>query len=169
MLPPRTKKVQLFFKRDQLLYDVKNLAYVEADVMEDESHAKHQVFDIGEDGNIDRVTRMFDLAFARCLEFCYPYSKRIVDDGTYMTDVLRESPMYGMELLLPDDFSITTVNLLEKYIHEFMVCWALWDWLSITKPSSKTNWQEKLAELEDMIKGTLNARIGRVRLTQSPF
>ena len=159
----------MFFKRDQLLYDVKNLAYVEADVMEDESHAKHQVFDIGEDGNIDRVTRMFDLAFARCLEFCYPYSKRIVDDGTYMTDVLRESPMYGMELLLPDDFSITTVNLLEKYIHEFMVCWALWDWLSITDPTNAEVWAAKAAAVMDDMKKTLQGRLGRTRKSVTPF
>ena len=47
-----TLKVTLTFKRDQLLYDIKNYAYVESHVMPAETeHAKHMVADVGEDGS----------------------------------------------------------------------------------------------------------------------
>lgn len=75
-LPKRTKVVSLEFSRKALIYDISNCAYVEGDVMPaDDEHSKHQVFDIAEDGNIDRVTRILDLAHAECVEMMYPYTK----------------------------------------------------------------------------------------------
>lgn len=54
-------KVKLTFEREQLLYDIKNNAYVESHVMAPETeHAKHMVADVGEEGNVDRVTRVLD-------------------------------------------------------------------------------------------------------------
>lgn len=42
-------KVTLTFGREQLLYDIKNNAYVESHVMAPETeHAKHMVADVGE-------------------------------------------------------------------------------------------------------------------------
>ena len=63
----RKKSVRLTFKREELLYDIRNNAYVEGDVMQvNDAHDRHQVQDIGEEGNIDRVTRVLDLAHAEC-------------------------------------------------------------------------------------------------------
>ena len=62
MIKERTKKITLRFKREELLYDCKNYAYVEGDVMKtDDAHDRHQVQDIAEVGNVDRLTRVFDL------------------------------------------------------------------------------------------------------------
>lgn len=53
----QTKTVTLTFKRSELLYDVENCSFVEGDIMETENeHARHQVFDIGQSGNVNRVT-----------------------------------------------------------------------------------------------------------------
>ena len=72
----RTKTVKMTFKREELLYDIRNNAYVEGDVMQAKTeHDRHQVQDIGEDGNIDRVTRLLDLAHAECEEALFPYTK----------------------------------------------------------------------------------------------
>jgi hypothetical protein len=170
MIKPRTKIVTLTFIRDELLYDCKNLGYVEGDVMRtQDEHDRHQVMDIGEDGNVDRVTRMLDLAFAQCVELCYPYSKVPVEEDTYMDDTLEETDEYIMQLLVPDDFSQTTVTLLERLIHELLVSKVMADWMSITKPESKANWQEKVEELEKGIRTNLDGRCGRVRRTQTPF
>lgn len=163
----------LTFYREQLLYDIKNLAYVEGDVLPDEAqHSKHQVQDIGEDGNIDRVTRMLDLALAHCVEVLYPFSKSDVESGLVLNDNLTETATYTVTLLVPDDFSDTTAKYLEQLIHNLLVYYVLADWMSIANvanPKSAANWAAKAQDVEDEIKGKLNARTGRVRKFQSPF
>ena len=169
-IPKRTKIVSLKFSRDALLYDIKNYAFVEGDIMlAEEEHAKHQVFDIAEDGNIDRVTRVLDLAHSECVEFMYPYTKIECEDEELRCNELSETGTYFIELLVPDDFSQSTVNFISKYVHEYMVSRVLSDWFSITKPSSKNNWEEKMNQAQEKIQVQLNARCKRVRRTQTPF
>ena len=163
----------LTFLREQLLYDIKNIAYVAGDVLPDEAQdSKHQVQDIGEDGNIDRVTRMLDLALSRCREKLYPYTKTEVVSGTVLNDVLTDTSTYRIDMLMPDDFSTSTVQYLEQLIHNLLVCYVLMDWMSIANianPKSAANWAAKAEEVESEIKNNLNARLGRVRKSQTPF
>lgn len=164
------KHLTIVFKRPELLYDIQNYAYIEGDTKQaDDEHQKHQVFDVAEDGNIDRVTRVLDLAFAQCVELCYPYSKVDVADDGYIDDEFEESECYVLYLSVPDDMSATTINLLEKTIHELLVYKVMADWMSITKPESVATWQTKITELEGRVSTMLNARIHRVRRRQSPF
>lgn len=166
----RTKTVTLTFFRSELVYDCENYSFVEADIMqEEEEHAKHQVFDIAQDGNVDRVTRMLNLCFAHCVELCYPFSKETVADGMATNDILVAHDKYELVLRVPDDFSATTVKYLTKLIHELMVCWVLQDWMSITKPKSKATWQEKIDALESQVSTAFKARMGRVRRPLRPF
>ena len=166
----RTKTVRLTFKRCELVYDCENYSFVEADLMQkEEEHAKHQVFDIAQDGNVDRVTRMLNLCFADCVELCYPYSKETVVDGTEMDDTLIYHETYVLTLRLPDTFSQTTVKLLLKLIHELMVDYVMADWMSITKPASKANWEDKIDKLKERITSCMSMRKGRVRRPITPF
>lgn len=170
MVKPRTKTVTLTFKREEILYDCKNYAYIEGDVMHaKDEHERHQVFDIGEDGNVDRATRVLDLAFAACVELCYPYSKVSVGEETSLDDTLEERSSYVMRLLVPDDFSQTTVELLRRLVHELLVYKVMADWMSITKPESEPNWRKKIEDAEQGILSSLNGRVGRVRRTLTPF
>jgi hypothetical protein len=170
MIKARTKTVRLEFLRTQLLYDIKNIAYVEGDVMgKDTQHIRHMVQDIGEEGNVDRVTRIMDVAVAECAELLYPYSKKEVGSSTRMDDILYEADKYVIDLLVPDDFSRTTVTLLERYIHEFICYRVLADWFLITAPDLAQKWLGKQEAAEVSIKDALNARVGRVRKTQTPF
>ena len=187
----RTKTVKLTFKREELLYDIRNNAYVEGDVMQAKTeHDRHQVQDIGEDGNIDRVTRLLDLAHAECEEALFPYTKENVEQETEMDDTptfvepVEETPAeeftneipdakptgdYVIRLLVPDEYSKTTVRLIVRYIHEYMVCRVLADWLSITNPPAAANWKAKQDEALEGMKEAVNFRTGRVRRTQTPF
>lgn len=170
MIPERTKNVTLTFYREALLYDCHNYAWIEGDVMKtDDAHDRHQVQDIVEDGNVDRVTRVLDLAIAECVEACYPYSKNPVGDSTEMDDTFAETDAYVVRLWVPDDFSQTTVTLIERLIHELLVCRVLYDWFSITYPDKAAIWKAKADEAELSLRSSLNSRIGRVRKFQSPF
>lgn len=164
------KLVMLVFKRDALLYDIENYAFVEGDVMQAQTeHERHQVIDIGQDGNIDRVTRILDLTHTECVEFLYPYTKVPCDELEWRDDSFAERHEYHIWMLVPLDFSQSTVNLLTRLIHEYMVCRVLADWMSITNPASKTNWEDKIASIKEQIRARMHARCGRVRRTQTPF
>lgn len=169
----RTKTVTLQFLRDELLNDIDQYGYVEGDVQRDDAehlkHGKHQTQDITQDGNIDIVTRHLDLALAHCREVLFPYSKQPVADYTEMDDVLTETAYYTIELNVPADFSQTTVDLLEQLIHNLLVYYALWGWLSITKPEAADKWLAKANALEDEIKRSLARRCGRTRRPLRPF
>ena len=189
------RSVTIVFKREQLLYDVAHPSWVEGDVLQtDNVHAVHQIQDVIQDQNVDRVTRMLDLAFAECTEMLYPYSKKELLDGTVENDELTEpteyvlqssvpesfskttyelteTTEYVLQLSVPESFSKTTYDLLKLYIHNYMVAYALEDWMSITNPdkNSKANWYAKIADIRGKIESSINARTGRVRRTLSPF
>lgn len=160
------KKVELTFKRDQLLYDIQNYSYVESHVMpSDAEHSRHMVADIGESGNVDRVTRVLDLAISTCREMLYPFAQQELIHTTF-DDNLQETDCYTLELSLPSTFSETTITLLEQLIHEYLVCRAVGDWMSITNPQKAEIWFAKAAEVESEIRVTLHSRKKRVRIVQ---
>ena len=163
------KEVTLTFKRSELVYDISNYCYVEGDVMPTEAeHARHQVLDVAESGNIDRVTRMLNLAHAECVEFLYPYTKEEVTDGEMSSD-LAEPEQYEIRLSLPIEFSKTTVNKLTNLLHEYLVCSVVADWLSITKPSASENWTNKLYITKTKIQSTLMSRTKILKRKLKPF
>lgn len=168
---PQTKAVTLAFKRSELLYDAENYSFVEGDIMKtDDEHARHQVFDIGQDSNIDRVTRVLNLAHAECVEMLYPYTKtEIPDNQETLNDILTAQEEYNIELALPEGFSLSTVKLLNNLIHEYLVCRVLSDWMSIVNPSSQAHWEEKLGDVKSKIQASLVSRIGKVRRKLKPF
>ncbi len=165
------KTITLSFKRSELLYDLSNYSFVEADIMpQDAEHMKHQVFDITQDGNVDRVTRVLNLAYSECVESLYPYTKKeIPDTEQILDDVLKEPEEYTIVLYLPSAFSLTTVKMLEYLIHEFLVCRVLADWMSITLPSSAGRWNIKVDELRQKIRTSLISRTGKTRRKLKPW
>lgn len=159
----------LGLKREQLLYDIRNYAYIEGHVMQtDNVHQQHTVQDVGEEGNVDRVTRVLDLAVAQCKELLYPYTKNEISNHE-LDDVLKEQDSYGIVLSLPAGFSQTTLNLLEKLIHEYIVDYAVADWMSITNPGKAETWAAKAVDMESQIRVALVSRNGRVRRRLSVF
>lgn len=159
----------LGFKRDQLLYDIKNYAFIEGSVMDTESnHNRHTVQDVGEEGNVDRVTRVLNLTVCKCRELLYPYTKKEMH-CTELNDNLREPPIYGIVLSVPLDFSQTTLYLLENLIHEYLVCKAVADWLSITNTAKAQVWEAKAEDAESEIRINLHNRIAKARRRMHPF
>ena len=165
------KEATLSFKRAELLYDAGNYSFVEADIMPiDDEHRRHQVADICQEGNIDRVTRVLNTAYAECVEMLYPYTKEeIPDEPEALDDILKEPETYEIKLTLPETFSLTTLRMLEPLIHEYLVCRVLADWMSITNPESEAKWEKKFAALRNKIRTTLMSRTGKTRRKLKPW
>lgn len=160
----------LGFKRDQLLYDINNYAFIEGSVMDrtTEDHIRHVVQDVGEEGNEDRISRVLDLAVAKCREILYPYTKHEIEQSE-LDDTLKEPKVYGIMLSLPSGFSQTTLNLIGKLVHEYIVCTAVADWMSITNPSRAELWSTKAEEAKRDIKTSLYNRSNRTRIRMHPY
>ena len=159
----------LIFKRDDLLYDIKNYAFIEGSISEtDSNHVRHTIQDVGEDGNVDRVTRILNLTVAKCKEMLYPYTKHNIHRQE-LDDKLREPGVYGIVMRVPKEYSQTSLNLLEELIHEYLVCTVVADWMSITNPTKAEMWKGKAESASREIKTGLNSRMQRVRIKTHPF
>ncbi len=135
--------VSLKFLRSQLLYDIRNYAFIEGDVMgDDKQHAQHVLIDIGEDGNVDRVSRILAVVHSAVIELLYPWTKSEPVEEE-IDNILSAPDEYVVELHVPEGVSRTTMQLLSRLIHEYMVYSVLADWLSITNPDAAANWAAK--------------------------
>lgn len=168
-----TKKVTLVFHRAQLLYDIKNYAYIEGHVWEEDSpeirHARHTLIEIGEEGNVDRVNRILGMVHAAAVEMLYPYTKQEPVDDEVICDCMWVPDKYQIEMHVPARMSRTTLHLLSKLIHEFMVARVIYDWLSITHGEAARNWLDKALEAEQEINSIKNNRTGTLRRPSHPF
>lgn len=169
----REKRATLKFSTEELLHDIANMAYVEGDLIDGgNEHAAHQVRDICEDGNRERVLRVVDIAVAKCRERLYPYTREDAQDGTELDNTPDEKEQHVISLLLPEDFSKTTLDYLNKLLHEYITCTALADWLTIANtanPQSAAAWAAKAEEAQAEAAKIINLRRGRVRRTVSPI
>lgn len=165
-----TQSVALNFGREELLYDIKNYAFVTADIMptEDE-HQKHQVFDVGEEGNADLATRLLNLAHVECVESLYPYTKTPCIQDETLDDKLVAPSQYEITLSVPSQFSRTTVLLLRELIHDYFVCRVLMEWLGTTYPSAQPFWKERLEQITARLRRALLGRRKPLRRGQSMF
>lgn len=165
-----TRDVTLTFLREELLYDIKNYAYIEGHVWgEDKQHAQHTLVEIGEEGNVDRVIRILGVVYAAVVEMLYPYTKQDAKEEEEIDDRMWTPEEYRIEMRVPARMSRTTLHLLCRLIHEFMVARVIYDWLSITHPEAARNWLEKAMEAQDEINSIKHTRTGMLRRPSYPF
>lgn len=160
----------LIFKRSELIYDIENYAYVVGDVTATENmHQKHHIFDVAQDGNEDLATRVMNLAHAECVEFLYPYTKTELVEDEHLTDMLTAPEEYVIELSLPQQFSRTSLLLLKKLIHDYIVCRVLCEWFGIVHPDAHAKWALRIEDIRKQMKLALMGRRKPLRRKQSMF
>lgn len=160
----------LIFERSQLLYDIGNYAYIEGDALPTDAgaHAKHLIQDVTEDGNVDRVTRVLNLGVSRCRERLQPYTNQPIKDAE-LNDKLKERKVYVIRLTLPSSFTQASLTFIEHLIHEYLVCSAVADWMSITHPGRVETWAIKAESAINEARLSLNQRSARVRRNLHPL
>ena len=164
------RHVTITFDRERLLYDISNYSFVEGDLMEvNDEHRRHQVVDVCEDGNVDRVTRVLNLAYSEVVESLYPYTKKECADEETRDNESKVIEQYVLEMDVPDTFASNTLDLLTHLIHEYLVCRVVADWMSITNPSSMETWDVKVETARRKMRGCVNSRMVRLRRKLSPW
>lgn len=166
------RAVVLKFRRENLDYSIKNYAYIESHVMNDEAEcSKHMLCDICEDGNRDRVTRLLGVIHAAVIEMLYPFTKKEVVEE-YITDDLWEPDDYIIVIHVPTTFSRTSCHLLSRLIHEYMVYRVLYDWITMVDAGNQiaaAHWLEKAGEAATEIEKLKNMRTGALERPLQPW
>ena len=159
----------LTFYRDVLVYDIRNYAYIEGSLLPpDDYHSCHSVQDIAEKGNIDRLSNVMSLCFAKVRELLYPYSKSQISNP-FIDNEIHIPEIYRIDLSLPPSFSQSSLDLLRNLIHEYVVSTVVADWISITLPGKTDVWAAKARELENEIISSKQMRRGGLSRPVSPF
>ena len=159
--------LRMLFYREELVYDIRNLAYIESHGVPDEvPHPKHQVADIGEMGNADRLYRILNLKYYECVEALHRYSHSALRNGEEVDDRPSEDGNYLMELRVPETFSQTTAHYLSELIHEYLVCSTVADWLGMVYPDKLPIWLQRAEQAKVNMNKVLGHRTRRVRRLQ---
>lgn len=165
------KRATIVTKRKELLHDIGQECYTEGDMLgNDLLHAKHLTQDVLQPGMVERVMRTLCLAHDECVELLGAYAKTEIEADTTIDDRLTEPEEWRIELEgLPATMSGTSVRMLGKLVHEYMVCRVMQDRLTVTKSSGAADWLERLVAVKAQMKGVLCRRTKPVRRKLSPW
>lgn len=169
------KFVKLKFLSSELLYDIRNIAYVSSDIIPSTgTHYKHQLTDICEDGNKDQVNRIINLAIGMCKTFLGNIVCDPLEDGTAIDDTLKSPDTYEFNLYVPANTKKSMMCDLNNRIHQYVVFAVLLDWLGIigpnpANPDAVNVWLSEKQKNEDEIKSYSLLSYRGHKLRQSPF
>ena len=162
-------------RKKGLLYDIANMAYVIADTGDADRHVLHQVRDICEEGNIDRVSRVLGLAYSQLLAVMIP----VIESPRISVHHDFSATPHDYEFRLRTDgamkFFLTKERQLKikETCHEYMVCMVLADWLGTVFPIAADVWKFRmegaLESLKDLVNSLVTSSCASFRRKLSPF
>lgn len=173
-------KVMIELLKKELVYDIKNTAYTYADSIFSsvaDPHLIHNIYDVGEDGNRDKLARILDSAIEDCREMLFRYTKMEMLGGGFDSNEWEEcigSPTndedaYYLAMRMPSGFSKTSVHTMMVYIHDYIVNQCLYEWLMIVYPDGADRFWALAEDKKQKIKDASNRSAGRARIRLHPF
>lgn len=168
-----SRRFTMVFRRDELMYDIGQSAYVEGDVVQSEdNHAKHQIFDILSDGNENLAARMLNTAYREAVELLYPFTEEEIEDESTFGNELEIPDEYVIHMNVPKMFAKAGAESLRDHVHQYLVGRVVGEWMSTTNygnPSSIRAWNERIETIRQQIKLTVCWRRGPLRRRLSTF
>lgn len=173
-------KVMIELRKDELVFDIKNTAYTFADSVSNEVgdlHGIHNVYDVGEDGNRDKLARILDSAVEDCNETLYRFTKMEMAGGGFDSNEWEEcvgapcndEEAYYLAMRMPRGFSATSVHTMTVYAHDYIVYQCLYEWLMIVFPSGADRFWALAEEKKQKMKDASNRSAVRSRIRLHPF
>lgn len=157
--------------RDRILYDIENYGYVEGHVLgEENQHAQHTLTDIGQEGNLDLVSRMLTSAFRQVVRLLSPYTD--TDDTTQggsQCNCPDEPEAYELHMQVPATMPASAIRALASEVHDYMVARVLSDWMAMTNPQGAGRWEAKAQVAQANIEELRTARTGTLTRPLQPF
>lgn len=164
------KIIEVSLYRKALVYDAENIAFIIGDNMQGgDEKEKSGVMDVGQDGNIDRVTRVLNKSFNELVYALTAYTKEDTMEDCVVDNLFTEPEVYVLKLSVPVAFSKPNMEAVKTAAHEYLVCMSLFDWFTITKKDEAQGYYDR-AQMELVkLKGYLEARTKMTRRRLSTF
>jgi len=138
MLNPKTITVDINITA--ILSEVEVKAYMIAEKMDD-GEIKTEVEDIKSEKNKPMLYRSIQRAAATFIDSVY-FATRSNSDVA-KDNKLSQPTSISIVLSLPADYSQTSLNALSEYIHDYLVCMCLFDFLYIFDDKEAQKWNDK--------------------------
>lgn len=173
-------KVMIELQKKELVFDIRNTAAAYADSISssvEDSYSIHNIYDVGEDGNRDKLARILDSAVEDCKEMLFRYTKMEMLCGGFDSNEWEEcigSPTneedaYYLAMRMPQGFSKTSVHTMTVYLHDYIVNQCLYEWLMIVYPDGADRFWALAEDKKKKIKDASNRSAVRARIRLHPF
>lgn len=137
------RQSELCIKQDEVLADIRSAAWLEQELHPDlDRHRRHQMADICEAGNAERVWRVFGVAVAEIrlalASILRPEKEQAADNGLQPADDWR----FCFRFSVPP----ATLGYIREKIHEYLVDRAMADRAEVIIPQCAAIWSDRAAE-----------------------
>lgn len=155
------KSLTLSFGRDEVMFDIANIAHAEGDVLPAEAlHTKHQVQEALEDGNREIVTRAVATAFAVVCRAFEPLSDGASADGQTLRNEYQEPAAYRLTALVPKTFSKASAQLAQTLAHDYLVACGLFALFLVVYPDGAAKWRAMADGALDQLRAVAKSASG---------
>ncbi len=142
---PRTTRVTIRLKMENLLYDIAQAGFLSAEAvasrLQDNQHVKHRMKDIAEDGNIDIVIRELDNAYSHSMlqlsQFAPPSPREEIITMTDDYNDYRES--YDYTILINYEHARFLAERLTSLLHDYLVSSAICRYISVVADATHSS------------------------------
>ena len=173
-------KVMLELTKSELVFDIKNTAYIFADSYIGGDISAQQLknaFDIGEEGNRDKLARILDSAVEDCREMLFRFTKLEMMGGGFDSNeweecigsATNEEDAYYLAMRMPEGFSKTSVHSMTTYVHDYIVNQCLYEWMMIVLPEAADRFWALAEDKKQKIKNASNRSARRCRIVPRLF
>lgn len=161
------KKCTLTFWRDEILYDINSIASLTADSLPEESpnHMMHLLQDITQGENKYRTMRYTNKAFYWCQNYIASLTRVPVSDESTLDNTAGAPDKYEMYLQLDEDFPKGSIQLLKDAVHDYIVWYTWYQWVSLLYPDMAATVMEKVTDAEAAMQKALDSggKVGRIK------
>lgn len=167
------QRVMMELMKSELVYDVANTTYTFADALSvDDAHEKHNIIDVAQDGNRDKLARILDEAVEDCRETLYSLGKGHVGGSWYETDEWEDcvgSPTndeesYYLKMFAPRYFSTQSLHTMTVYAHNYIVNKAVFDWLMVVYPKGAEQFKVLAEDTKEKLLRSANRGSSQIRI-----
>lgn len=160
-------------QKKELVYDVANTTYSFADALSVEDvHEKHNIMDVAERGNRDKLARIMDEAVEDCREVLYNLGKGYVGGSWYETNEwedcvgspVNEDEAYYLQMYAPSSFSSNSLHTLTIYAHNYIVNKSVADWLMVVYPKGAEQFRALAEDTKNKLLRAANRGSGQIRI-----
>jgi len=156
-------------KREELIYDISNVAFITGDMMLSDVKLQSIVQDVANEGNVDKISRSLTRIHNELINALTAYTKVDTLEDIVVSDDLDIPEYYEISLTVPQTFSAPNAKSVMTAAHDYMVNMSLYEWFCITKKDESSVYEEKaLKELRN-IKSYMSKRTTSLRIKKRPW